>query len=348
MSSCVGESSCSAPLPYYSPPPYFSPQTPLAARRNELEMDSLSLVPSVKDALPPPPNLGNRGVSYKRFNQFIHDTLKLLGRHPIEYVRARDRHINITPFAFNQVLIDEGTTGLNGSWISYPDNDFYMTKPCIRGKYIAISAPAPSNFSPFMRMIQQESIPLIISLSAFQEGDKIKAHPYLPYEETQLLIGCERDDEEVYQVFCKQVHPSTVLSEGWILEQRDFALKLKGSPTLHHFSQLHLPNWKDFSPGAVEGIANLVQYVHNYCEERSILAPIVVHCSGGSRTHTARFLTAKRPMRRLIGGREVRIFDIAVQSRLQRYLLGGDQEQYEMVYKVVDYFKRQEPNTQED
>ena len=323
-------------------PSHSNPQTSLAARRAALEMDSLSLPPSFIETLPPVLNLGNGKIDYHSLCGFVRDRLDRLRRRPLQFIEKRDRHEEITPFAFNQVKIDEEATGLNGSWICYPDNDTDVEKPCIPTKYIAISAPSPSNFFSFMRMVQQKAVPLIISLSAFVENGRKKADPYLPYKKGNLLV----DDEKNYQVLCTNVHPPIVLFKEWVLEQRDFELTLKGSSTPHQFTQLHLPHWHDHFPGAVEEVANLVRYVHGYCKEKNILAPIVIHSSAGvGRAGT--FLNCKEAYERFLNGRQVRIFDIAAQSRLQRWTLGGNRGQYEMVYRVFEYLKTS-ANIQED
>lgn len=295
-----------------------------------LHLDSLS-GPSVEEKALTHLNLGNGGIEYSDLNEFVDGKLDELQRFPIDYSFGRDRHSDVTPFPFNQVKIDGNTFGLNGSWISFPDHDPLVTKPYIPGKYIATSAPIPEYFFPFMRMLHQESVPLIISLTDFKEGRTIKADPYLPYEEGEAWVN----GAGIYEVKCTKVHSSIDLSDAWKLERRDFELTLRGSSKPHYFSQWHLPHWKDFSPGAADAVANLVKFAYSYRREHSVLAPIVVHCSGGiGRAGT--FINCSECYERWVENRPVRIFDIAAQSRLQRYALGGNKDQYQMVYTVFE------------
>lgn len=303
---------------------------PISLGMASLHLDSQS-APNIEQKALTPLNLGNGGIKYSDLNEFVDEKLDELQRFPIDYSFGRDRHLDVTPFAFNQVKIDKNTFGMNGSWISFPDHDPLVTRPHIPGKYIAISAPVPEYFFPFMRMLHQESVPLIISLTAFMEGRSVKADPYLPYEEGNTVVG----GAGIYEVKCTKVHPSIDLSDTWKLERRDFQLILRDSPTPHYFSQWHLPYWKDFSAGATDGVANLVKFAYAYRKEQSILAPIVVHCSGGiGRAGT--FINCSECYERWVESRPVRIFDIAAQSRLQRYAMGGNKDQYQMVYTVFE------------
>lgn len=294
-----------------------------------------SLFPS-RDITPPllPISLENEDTSYERLNTFVANTLEQLQRFPLEFEQHRDRYTDFTPFPFNQVKIDGGATGMNGSWISFPENDPLITQFHKPGKYIAMSAPTPAFFPPFMRMLAQEEIPLIISLTDFKEGNYRKADPYLPYREGEVLVG--REDH--YQVTCSRVYHPIDLAGGWLLERRDFILEIQDHPKKHYFTQMHLPHWKDFSPGVVHCLANLIKYVYHYRKEKSLFAPIAVHCSAGiGRAGT--FINCSESYERLMNGKPVRIFDIAAQSRLQRTALGGNKEQYEILYPVFEKLK---------
>lgn len=166
-------------------------------------------------------DLGEDYIPYDDLVEFVSEKLDAMQRFPLDYREGRDRHPDITPFAFNQVRIDGRATQTNGSWICFPEND-----PCISvlhkpAKYIAISAPMPDYFSPFMRMLQQEAVPLIVSLSAFSEAASltnpdqpltVKTDPYLPYEEGEVLEVTNQ-----YTITCLKVHPSIPLTPEWTL-----------------------------------------------------------------------------------------------------------------------------------
>lgn len=304
--------------------------TPILQGLASLKLDSLD-GPEAKQKPAELLNLGNGGTDYRDLNEFVESKLDELQRMPMDYYAERDRHIDVTPFAFNQVCVNGSNRGMNGSWISFPNNDPLVTKLHLPGKYIATSAPVPESFPFFMQMLEQYAVPLVISLTNFTENYSIKADPYLPYEENENIVY----GGGIYEVTCTKVHSPIQLSDTWLLERRDFKLILRNSSTAHCFSQWHLPDWKDYSAGAVDAVANLVKYAYAYRKENSILAPIVVHCSGGiGRAGT--FINCSECYERWNEKSPVRIFDIAAQSRLQRPGLGGNKAQYEMVYSVFD------------
>src|SRR3972149_2353978 len=139
----------------------------------------------------------------------------LLQRTPLPFKPGRDRHEPITPFAYNQVKLQDGTD-TNGSWISCS----YGDKP---GKYIAISAPMPEYFNVFMRMLYENKVRGIVNLTGFVEDGRRKADPYLPVQQGEKI---KKDGE--YTVTCEKVYPSYRLSKNWALEQRDFRLEVEG------------------------------------------------------------------------------------------------------------------------
>lgn len=211
--------------------------------------------------------------SYRTLTETARQVIKRLEHTRRSHNRDRDRHLYTTPFAHNQVKLNDGT-GTNGSWISFPHDDPYAEKVHGPGKYIAISAPMPKYIPIFMRLLFEQRIPIIVSLTDFHENGHEKATPYLPY---QLKETIRKKDS--YSVTCTHVHQPITLAKDWKLQQRDFALKIHGSDKVHRFTQFHLPNWKDFTAGSSEGIFNLVKRVHT--EKTRTKGPILAHCSGG-------------------------------------------------------------------
>lgn len=273
---------------------------------------------------------------FKEFQQLVRETRASLNRDPIDAMLGRDRYPDITPFAFNQVRIDNGSIGMNGSRISFPDHDPDIKELHLPGKYIAMSAPMPSYFFPFMRMLSQEAISLIICLTHFKEEEMPKAHQYLPFEEQASFV----DRSGNFSVTCTKAFPEIELCDGWFLEQREFELLLKGSTKPHRFSQWYLPDWRDQTPGDIEGVVNLVKLAYEKRKSLQTTAPILVHCSGGI-GRAGVFINCSEGYERWIENRPLNILQILKQSQLQRRSLGGHEEQYKMVFAVCKKFMQE-------
>ncbi|MBI3236933.1 MAG: hypothetical protein HYZ48_04455 [Chlamydiales bacterium] len=269
--------------------------------------------------------------SYSDLNHFVKTKLENLQRTCVPPNLKRDRYNDMRPFLFNQVFVDE--IGTNASRIYFPENDLFVLKPPSFTKYIASCAPLAHTLPIFMEMLIQESIPLIISLTNFQEGNRIKATPYLPYKQGEMIIAPNAE----YKVICTNVDLKIDLGNGWFLEKRDFeleTLKTKKGES-HRFTQLHLPSWEDFSPGSVDSIAGLIAFTCEYRKKNHPFNTILVHCSAGAGRSGA-FINCSEAFERFLEKKPVNISEIAFQSRMQRHLLGGNGKQYRMVFQVME------------
>ena len=103
--------------------------TPVLQGLASLKLDSLD-GPEAKQKPAELLNFGNGGTDYRDLNEFVERTLNKLQRMPMDYYAERDRHIDVTPFAFNQVCVNVSNRGMNGSWISFPNRPLSkLTKP---------------------------------------------------------------------------------------------------------------------------------------------------------------------------------------------------------------------------
>jgi protein tyrosine phosphatase len=318
--------------------------------RQILHQDSLQ--PSQQTAISPPSfsTADGKPLSFEVFLDQVRTIRKGLHRYPLSFELERDRFNNVTPFLFNQVKVSEETFQIeginkslpavetNGSRIAFPDNDPFVKKEHSPGKYIAISAPEPSNHFSFMRMLNQESISLIICLTEF--GEKTKVLPYLPLKEGGIFT----DPFANFTVKCKKVDLATDLCNNWTLERRDLELSFKHSDDVHYFSHWCLPHWQDRTSGEVEGIVNLLKLIYDYRQSDKVKAraPLLVHCKAGT-GRTGVLINSYECYERWMKQQPLQDADITrilAQSHLQRSSLGGHGKQYEIVFEVVKKFSQ--------
>lgn len=273
-------------------------------------------------------------VSFKHLRQLTTQINEKFNRVVQKYDSNRDRHIDIAPFLFNQV------DKTNGSWVCFPENDLEVKQihpPC---PFIAICAPLPAHFADFMGMMFKYDCEILVTLTdpiEIQNGEeKVKADVYLP-----KIDGCEIN--EAYSLACLDDSTLRMLSNGWVIKKGVYTLHPTDQKKPLLFTNLHVSNWQDNTEGSEESLLALVKEIYEHAKKINNSAPIVVHCSAGIR-RTGQVMGCFQIYRTWIEKQKIlsdqEIFTLAMQLRLQRFSLGGDEKQFNMFFKFRDYLKK--------
>ncbi|MBS0652336.1 MAG: HIT domain-containing protein [Verrucomicrobia bacterium] len=244
----------------------------------------------------------------------------------LPFSRGRDRHPPCMPYRFNQVF--SAGIAMNGSYIKFPEEgQSYHLAPTY---CIAMSAPMPTYIPHTLGMYMQENVKIVINLTAFEEGEFVKAHRYLPSASKETVR------HEDYSITSTEIS-HTSLPDSWMLEQNKCLLQLEDKE--HEIISYHVQGWKDFTPGSIPAIVAVIKIIVDY-EKHFGKGVIAVHCSGGV-GRTGVFIAGKKVYERLLQGEEPDIRQIAASMRMQRKYLGGSEEQYKVVWELYEEFKRQ-------
>ncbi|ALC42717.1 Ptp52F [Drosophila busckii] len=222
---------------------------------------------------------------------------------------TKNRYADIYPYDKNRVILDidtEGSDYINASFI-----DGHSRKK----EYIATQGPKPESVMDFWRMILQHNVHVIVQVTDFQEGNKIKCHKYYPYNVRGLRVSIK--SKESFEVYDR-----TELS----VVHEKYGLKEK---VIHFFFK----KWPDH--GVPDDPTHLISFVKKVkAEKRPNYSPIVVHCSAGvGRTGT--FIGLDLIMQRLKSESKINIFETVKKLRFQRMKMVQTQQQYEFLYECT-------------
>ncbi|RDW67095.1 putative protein tyrosine phosphatase (Pyp1) [Aspergillus mulundensis] len=252
---------------------------------------------------------------------------------------AKNRYNDIYPYDHSRVKLHDiprgGCDYVNASYLKAEYSEQH---------YIATQAPVPDTFDDFWRVIWEQDIRLVVSLTAEVERGQVKCHPYwksgtygqfhvnnfskkyIPLEDS---AGGKCDD-----------NPTLVV--------RHFGLSHSGFPfePLREVTQIQYADWPDF--GTTSQPKHLVNLIEQCDKVRNATAsaapgnptrPVLVHCSAGC-GRTGTFCTVdsvldvlKRQSAQPDGHHEGRSFD---------QLLGGGQ--MDLVAKTLSDFRTQRPS----
>lgn len=263
---------------------------------------------------------------------------------------TKNRYNDIYPYDHSRVKLHDIPRG-DCDYV----NASYMKAEYSNRHYIATQAPVPDTFDDFWRVIWEQDIRLVVSLTAEVERGQVKCHPfwksgsygpfyvnnfskkYIPMEASKPHeVGTEAEEPPANPTD----HPTVVV--------RHFGLSHSGFPfePLREITQLQYPDWPDFgTTSQPRHLLNLIEQCDNIRAATSRAAPgnpnrpVLVHCSAGC-GRTGTFCTVdsvldvlKRQCAEPNGQHEGRPFD---------QLLGGGQ--LDLVAKTLSEFRTQRPS----
>ncbi len=245
---------------------------------------------------------------------------KVFGPLALPFSSGRDRHDTVRPYAFNQVLLHNGT-GMNASRICFPQDS--QPYPSAETYCYAMSAPMPGHELPTLQMYAEQNIGLIINLTEFREGDMKKADRYLRAEHGDEIRG----DGYILKNYAKE---TVDLSISGQMDKRSMDLEIAG--TRHLFQEFHFRQWKDFSAPDTAALIQLLEHIIEFKRSRPG-QNIAIHCSGGV-GRTGVLIAAAKIYELLLEGKDPDVKKIVTQLRLQRGLLGGLECQYQALWEI--------------
>jgi len=174
-----------------------------------------------------------------------------------EINRTKNRYQNIIPFDNSRVRLgelgDDRSDYINATYISLFNRWF-----------IASQAPLPNTFFDFFKMIWENGSDVVVMLTKFEEGGKIKAQPYIPDD-----LGTIECGPFMVQLVAVEQVEATVVKR--VKLYRDGMEKL--------FTHIHYTDWPDHSVPTKPSFFQLDRLVNDTLGEST--NPIVAHCSAG-------------------------------------------------------------------
>ncbi|KAL4888532.1 protein-tyrosine phosphatase-like protein [Aspergillus ambiguus] len=214
---------------------------------------------------------------------------------------AKNRYNDIYPFDHSRVKLQDvspdGCDYVNASFLKaeYSDN-----------RYIATQAPVPDTFADFWRVVWEQDVRLVVSLTAEVERGQTKCHPYWVSGDYGPFQVNNFSEKYIYlnSPGMEQVDagPDPTLastnedSNNPCIIVRHFGVSHSAFPfqPLREVMQLQYPYWPDF--GTTSQPSHLVRLVEQCNKMRNATAttpcsdcgsrpgaqrPVVVHCSAG-------------------------------------------------------------------
>ncbi|CEL02438.1 Putative Tyrosine-protein phosphatase 1 [Aspergillus calidoustus] len=226
---------------------------------------------------------------------YNHDNISSSNRNSNETFRVagiekgtKNRYNDIYPYDHTRVRLHDIPSGgcdyVNASYMKAEHSDRY---------YIATQAPVPDTFNDFWRVVWEQDIRLVVSLTAEVERGQVKCHPYWksgtygPFHVNNFskkYIPMEPADSP------QANSRSPMDSEKSAIVVRHFGLSHSGYPfePLREVTQLQYPDWPDF--GTTSQPRHLLQLIEQCDKVRTATAnaapgnpkrPVLVHCSAG-------------------------------------------------------------------
>ncbi|KAL4915156.1 protein-tyrosine phosphatase-like protein [Aspergillus aurantiobrunneus] len=262
---------------------------------------------------------------------------------------TKNRYNDIYPYDHSRVKLQD---------IPYGDCDYvnasFMKAEYSDRHYIATQAPIPDTFDDFWRVVWEQDVRLVVTLTAEVERGQVKCHPYWksgtygPFyvnNFSKKLIPMESSSSQVGSIVEK---PSVDSTDNPNLVIRHFGLSHSGFPfePLREITQLQYADWPDFGTiSQPRHLLDLIEQCDKVLSTTSNAAPdnpkrpVLVHCSAGC-GRTGTFCTVdsvldvlKRQRAQASGQHEGRSFDS---------LLGGGQ--LDLVAKTLSEFRTQRPS----
>lgn len=269
---------------------------------------------------------------------------------------TKNRYNDVYPFDHTRVKLQDVPPG----GCDYV-NANYMKAEYSDKCYIATQAPVPDTFNDFWRVIWEQDIRLIVSLTAEVERGQVKCHPYWEsgsYGPFQIHNFAQKyiymDDPGLEQVDRPKtpVADSNEGSENSCIIMRHFSLSHTAHPfqPLREVTQLQYPYWPDFGttsqPTHLLKLIAQCDKVRNATANRSrpmVAQPILVHCSAGC-GRTGSFCTVDSVLGMLKHPLEGTAHRKHVATDAPAHELWTHNENLDLIAKAVADFRTQRPS----
>ncbi|KAJ5096248.1 hypothetical protein NUU61_005604 [Penicillium alfredii] len=275
---------------------------------------------------------------------------------------TKNRYNDIYPFDHSRVRLE----GIPSGACDYV-NANYMQAEFSNRRYIATQAPVPDTFNDFWRVVWEQDIRLLVSLTAELERGQVKCHPYWEsgdygpfkvkaYSERYIYIeskGRPIDTGDSHSGSSSQHPPADGSNENPVIIVRHFGLSHTGFPfqPLREITQLQYPYWPDFgTTSQPTHLLNLIEQCNKVIRATSPVSynsqqaeprgqrPILVHCSAGC-GRTGTFCTVDS------------VLDMLKRQRAESNRTGTEDppawihdDRLDLIAKTVEDFRTQRPS----
>lgn len=244
----------------------------------------------------------------------------------------RNRYLQVVPWDHNRAVLRgsvyQNNDYVNASWIHIPHGQERWPGP-----HLAAQGPLPETVPHFWAALAEAGVGVLVQVTDWEQGGRIKCHPYLPAGEGALRAG------EV-QVEVGPVEPRVRVEGAGATPQlvrRAAALRWEGP--LRQLEHWHYEGWPDH--GAPE-LALLWALAEEVSEASTRLgAPMAVHCSAGiGRTGTLFAALALMALRDAGGAVDQGALDAIIDAlRIQRMWMVESAEQYLGLSELVAWLE---------
>ncbi|OOQ85782.1 putative protein tyrosine phosphatase (Pyp1) [Penicillium brasilianum] len=217
---------------------------------------------------------------------------------------TKNRYNDIYPFDHSRVRLE----GIPSGGCDYVNANHIQAELSNR-RYIATQAPVPDTFNDFWRVVWEQDVRLLVSLTAEVERGQVKCHPYWKsgdygpfkvktYSERFINVDAKAIDPTVkYPIGPgQQAQKPDESNDNPVIIVRHFSLYHTAFPfqPLRDITQLQYPYWPDFGTTSQPAhLLNLIEQCNkviratspskfgNQDAEPEGQRPILVHCSAG-------------------------------------------------------------------
>ncbi|KAJ5580117.1 uncharacterized protein N7459_006102 [Penicillium hispanicum] len=274
---------------------------------------------------------------------------------------TKNRYNDIYPFDHSRVRLE----GIPLGGCDYVNANHIQAEFSNR-RYIATQAPVPDTFNDFWRVVWEQDVRLLVSLTAEVERGQVKCHPfwrsgnYGPFKVkaySERFIHIETQGRSIDHTFQNpsvsdgQTQCPDETNENPFIIVRHFSLYHTAFPfqPLRDITQLQYPYWPDFgTTSQPTHLLNLIEQCNKVIRatsnpgfgsldpEPTGQRPILVHCSAGC-GRTGTFCTVDS------------VLDILKRQRAQRATSEGRSEwtrdlHLDLITKTVEDFRTQRPS----
>lgn len=246
------------------------------------------------------------------------------------YEHARVRLNNDT------VNVNDPNDYINASYISYPKSKL---------NYIATQGPLKETIGDFWKMVYDNNVPIIFSLTAQSENQVEKCAPF--WESGTFYSNNLKIEIELIE-FLDNLKLSYKTSAECVI--RRIMIKIDNKP-VRQILQVHMLSWPDF--GIViceEDILSLIGMKRYICSTLNITEnPVLVHCSAGC-GRTGSFCVIDTSIDILLNNNSVAlsndvIYDVTSVFRSQRIFMVQTLRQYILIYDSIIKFIKMRYNS---
>ncbi|KAJ5090426.1 hypothetical protein N7532_009110 [Penicillium argentinense] len=219
---------------------------------------------------------------------------------------TKNRYNDIYPFDHSRVRL-EGVPLGDCDYV----NANHIQAELSNRRYIATQAPVPDTFNDFWRVVWEQDVRLLVSLTAEMERGQVKSHPYWrsgkygPFKVkaySERFINVESKGRPVdlamkdSNLVGSQARSPDESNENPVIIVRHFSIQHLNFPfePLRDITQIHYPYWPDFgTTSQPTHLLNLIEQCNKVIRATSEpkfgsqepepqgQRPILVHCSAG-------------------------------------------------------------------